>query len=295
MDPLDAPFEQLDALEQGRAFAELSWFRRVRVTGADARGWLHDLITTDVDSLRTGQARRSLLLSPTGRIRADFSLGSDADGFVLLQAAGQPEHVDDALAPYVLSSAVSLIEADGDLSVFAVPGDAEVADVPDRLDPSVLGTGVDLLTPTGESARRLLDALRDKGLVQVGSEALEVWRVRHGRPRMGVDFDEGSLPAEAGLDATIDATKGCFLGQESVAKVRNLGHPPRMLAHVRASRPIAVGSTVAADGAQVGTVTSAVADGPSGTVAIVRIRWEALMSRLMTGDGVPLIPIGSTD
>ena len=60
--------------------------------------------------------------------------------------------------------------------------------------------------------------------------AYELWRIARGDPRMGVDFEAGSLPAESGLERLIDMTKGCFLGQESVAKIRNLGHPPTVLA-----------------------------------------------------------------
>ena len=78
------------------------------------------------------------------------------------------------------------------------------------------------------------------------------WRILRGDPRMGPDFDEGALPSEAGLDATIDATKGCFLGQESVAKIRNLGHPPTVLRHRRPDRrPSLPASLVDDDGAHV--------------------------------------------
>ena len=108
MGPLDAPAEQLAALEAGRAFVDLSSLRKVRVTGDDAQGWLHDLVTTDVASLAHGQARRSLLLTPTGRIRADFMVGRDDEGFLLLQHPEQAGSIGDLLLPYVLSSDVTL-------------------------------------------------------------------------------------------------------------------------------------------------------------------------------------------
>ena len=78
-------------------------------------------------------------------------------------------------------------------------------------------------------------------LVEVGEVTLEVRRIRAGTPRMGIDFGQDALPAEVGLDWTIDTAKGCFLGQESVAKVRNLGHPPRVLRHLRADAPVGAG------------------------------------------------------
>jgi hypothetical protein len=114
---------------------------------------------------------------------------------------------------------------------------------------------------------------------------------------MGPDFDDRSLPSEAGLDATIDATKGCFLGQESVAKVRNLGHPPAVLRPAAASTAVAAGTAVVADGApDAGVVTSAaVAGDGAGTAAIVRVRWSSATADLRTADGVDLVTVGSSD
>ena len=98
--------------------------------------------------------------------------------------------------------------------------------------------------------------------------------IRRGIARTGVDLGPDALPAEAGLEDTIDFTKGCFLGQESVAKVANLGHPPRLVVAVRATTPVAPGATVLADGEPVGSITSAAHD-DGGTAAIARVRWEA--------------------
>ena len=114
-------------------------------------------------------------------------------------------------------------------------GHAAVVAARAGLEPSILGEGEDIVVASGKPAARERERLVASDLAEVGWDAREVWRIRHGQPRMGPDFDEGSLPSEAGLDATIDATKGCFLGQESVAKVRNLGHPPTVL---RADRRI---------------------------------------------------------
>ena len=239
----------------------------IAVRGADATAWLHDLVTADVEGLSTGQSRRSLLLTPTGRIRADFHIARLDGSFLLLQAAeGQPEAIDAILAPYVLSSDVELDDRS--------EGSAIVA-------PSVLGPGHDVIVPAGGPAARLRERLRARGAVEVSAQDLETWRIRRGIVRMGSDFGPDALPAEAGLEDTIDFTKGCFLGQESVAKVRNLGHPPRVLRLVRSRAPILPGAPVLADGSTVGEVTSAAAaDG--GTDAIVRVRWDAASGGLST-------------
>jgi folate-binding protein YgfZ len=138
--------------------------------------------------------------------------------------------------------------------------------------------------PPGEPVDRLRERLRERGVIEVTSRDLETWRIRHGTVRMGSDFGPDALPAEAGLEDTIDLTKGCFLGQESVAKVRNLGHPPRVLRLVRSEAPIVRGAPVLADGRAVGEVTSA-AEGEGGTDAIVRVRWDAASGPLSTDVG----------
>lgn len=297
MGPLDAPAEQLAALEAGRAFVDLSALRKIRVTGGDAEGWLHDLVTTDVASLAHGQARRSLLLTPTGRIRADFMVGRDDEGFLLLQHPEQAGSIGDLLLPYVLSSDVTLSDRTQEFSVFGLVGHAAVVAARAGLEPSILGEGEDIVVASGKPAARERERLVASDLAEVGWDAREVWRIRHGQPLMGPDFDEGSLPSEAGLDATIDATKGCFLGQESVAKVRNLGHPPTVLQAVAASSAVAAGTVVEADGvAEAGVVTSAaVAAHGAGTAAIVRVRWSSAVADLRTADGVDLVTVGSLD
>jgi hypothetical protein len=274
---------QVAALERERAFAELRGWRLVVVRGDDARGWLQDLVTADVRTLEPGTGRRSLLLTPTGRIRADLHLALRHDGFLLLQHPDQPESVDAILAPYVLSSDVELVDRSQQLTAFAVLGGVPAEDGASVWTPSPLGAGAGLVVGAGESARRLRAALGAKGLVEAFPDALERWRIRRGIPRMGADFGPDALPAEAGLEGAIDFTKGCFLGQESVAKVRNLGHPPRAILSVRSEARLEVGMPVHSGDVTVGEVTSVASDGVSH--GIVRVRWEAAGDPLATPAG----------
>lgn len=259
----DAALErQVQALDDGRAVLDLEGWTLTEVRGADAEGWLNDLVTGSIEGISDGEAVRSLLLSPTGRIRADLHvLRSPAgEGFLLLQGPGQPDAIATLLTPYVLSSDIELAAADPTgLLVTPRPGPRWTAT---RGDPS--------------------DA------VLVGAEAFEAWRVRHGIARFPVDLNADSLPAEAGLDAepVIDRTKGCYLGQESVARVRNLGHPARVVLAVRADAPLHPGLAVLAEGAQAGIVTSVEPDG--GSRAMVRIRWDARKADLTASGGIPL-------
>ena len=225
-------------------------------------------------------------MTPTGRIRADLHVARLDGSFLLFQESGQPETVDSILAPYVLSSAVDLEDRTDGSVVVAVLGGAAAEDRDESLvlAPSVLGQGHDVIVRPGEPLRRLRERLGDRGAIEVSADDLEMWRIRRGTVRMGIDFGPDALPAEAGLEDTIDFTKGCFLGQESVAKVRNLGHPPWVLKLVRSDEPLRRGSPVLADGAPVGEVTS-VAEGDAGMDAIVRVRWDAASRALSTEAG----------
>ena len=251
--------EQIETLDAGHAVLDLEGWTATEVRGPDAEGWLNDLVTASVQDLEPGIAVRSLLLGPTGRIRAEFHLARRADGFLLLQGPGQPEPVQTLLAPYVLSSDVEL-------------GSADMA-------------GLALTPDPGPRWRVAFAASNAYG--RVGVEAFEAWRVRRGIPAFPDDVDQDSLPSEAGLDEkpVIDRTKGCYLGQESVARVRNLGHPPRVVLPVESGAPIPRGAAVFSTGTQVGTVTSA---DPTGRAGIVRIRWEAKDSELTTEAGTTL-------
>jgi tRNA-modifying protein YgfZ len=268
----DVRSDDIATLRAGRGFVELADRRVITIAGDEAVGWLHDLLTADIAGLPPGEQTRSLLLTPTGYVRADVHVVRRTDDVLLVQDRAQAEDVGAALAPYVLSSDVRIDDA-GERTPFSVPG---AATAPDRIVASVDG-----------SATR--DALVADGLREVTPDAAEAWRIVRGVARMGPDFDTRSLPAEARLDAWIDATKGCFLGQESVARIRNLGHPPRVLRHVQGDGALVAGDPVERDGEDeaIGQVTSATSvDGTS--IALVRVAWSAATARLTDTRGHPL-------
>ncbi len=251
--------QDVRALDEGHAFVAGEHLWTVTVTGADAVRWLNDLVTASVEDLPVGASIRSLLLTPTGRIRADLHVLRVADGFLLAQPDDQPARVAELLGPYVLSSEVALTETAARLALLSAPNGWRVA-----------------ADPPPEA-------------VEVGPEAAESWRVRRGIARFPVDLDEGSIPAEADLDdgVVIDRSKGCFLGQESVAKVRNLGHPPRVVVPLTAGEPVQAGEPVSARGQQVGFVTSAVPT-EAGSALLARVRWESRSGPLQASSGAPL-------
>jgi tRNA-modifying protein YgfZ len=279
----------VDQLVSGDAFADLSFWRKVAVSGDDPLEWLNDLVTADLSDLAEGHARHALFLSPTGGIRAAFTIAVLDGTLVLVQDPMQPAPIHQLLEPYVLSSGVTLEDRTSDLAIFAFPGRTDSLEMAGAFHwtPSCLGTGVDLVG-AGESRDVLLRSLSER-FKQAGNEDLEAWWVVAGIPRLGVDALEGDLPQEAGLSSAVSRAKGCFPGQEAVAKVDTLGHPRRVVVPLEADGSASPGDPVVLDDSEVGEITSVAVSGGR-TLVLARLRWEARDAQLQTGLGTELRP-----
>jgi len=278
-----------ELLSAGKAFVDVSHRRSVAVSGSESLAWLNDLVTADLEHLRSGVACRSLLLSPTGSVLAEFTVIVVEGAVVLIQDARQPRSIATLLEPYVLSSDVELEDRTGRYAIFAFPGLSDAPDAPGATwsAPSCLGAGGDLVA-TGEHHDRLASVLRGT-YVQAPDEDAEAWRIASAIPRIGVDTSDGDLPREARLDQAVSFDKGCFLGQEAVAKMRNLGHPRRWLTALESDGAVAAGDAVSAGDVESGFVTS-VATVNGASLALARIRWEHRDAVLRTSGGVELRP-----
>jgi folate-binding protein YgfZ len=275
-------------LASGQAFADLSFWRKVAVVGSEARAWLDSLISADISHLVSGHARQSLLLSPTGRIRAAFTVAIVDETLLLIQDPQQPKPVGELLDLYVLSADVALEDRTGALSLFAFPGREAPAELvrASPSAPSCLGAGVDLFASTSDHESMLISLQKD--FVHAGAEAVETWRVSAGLPRFGVDVFEDDLPQEAGLIDAVSFQKGCYLGQEAVAKVQNLGHPRRVMLHLSAAGPVSPGDPVLAEGAELGEVTSVAPAEHDESFILARVKWEGRNGPLTTPRGTEL-------
>jgi folate-binding protein YgfZ len=177
----------------------------------------------------------------------------------------------------------------GEFAVFAFPGRTEAPDAPGTTHsaPSCLGPGVDLLAPA-DDYDVVLRSLSEP-YAHAGNEEVEAWYVAAGIPRFGIDALEGDLPQESGLSSAVSRNKGCFPGQEAVAKVDALGHPRRLVLPLEADGPASPGDAVLLDDSEVGEVTSAATVGGR-TLLLARLRWEARDGPLRTGLGTELRP-----
>jgi folate-binding protein YgfZ len=255
----------------------------VTVTGGDAFSFLQSLVSQDVEALADGEVARSLLLTPKGKVDAWFRIARVGDAAWLDCEAGQGEPLASALRRFLLRVDAALGAPDEPWGMVAIRGDG--GDVTTPASGAVLpvdwpGGGVDVIGP-----RRVLADLAPRGL---DAEAYEQARVAAGEPRLGLDLDASTIPQEAWLDRdAVSFTKGCFLGQELVARIDSRGHVNRYLRHVRPRDDGAVlepGAEIVVDGRSVGTVTSAVPG-----LALGYVRHEVAPPAAATVTGAPVM------
>ncbi|KKW62334.1 glycine cleavage system protein T [Mycolicibacterium elephantis] len=267
----------------------------ITLTGAERKTWLHSLSTQHVSELPDGAVTDNLSLDGQGRVE-DHWIQTELDGVTYLDteaARGEPlltylrkmvfwadVTVDTAdlavlslLGPRLADPAVLTA-----LGVGSLPAEATATALPDggflrRLRGP--GLELDLVVPREQAAgwrQRLLDA----GVRQAGVWAFEAHRVAARRPRLGVDTDERTIPHEVGwIGPAVHLDKGCYRGQETVARVHNLGKPPRMLVllHLDGSsdRP-ATGDPVLAGGRPVGRIGTVVDHVDEGPIALALLK-----------------------
>jgi tRNA-modifying protein YgfZ len=229
--------------------------RFLRASGRDAVSYLQSMVTNDVEALARGAGCYALLLTPKARVIADLEVFRIDDGLVL---ACPPEAVDDVLG--------TLLRARFRKQVVLEPADYAL------VWGEAGGAVAELETPIG--TERLLAAAPGNGAVS--GDVWEVARIEAGMPRFGHEFDGESMPAEAGLeDRAISFTKGCYPGQEPVARLHYRGHANRGVRGVRfAGAPPPFGTRVTVDGTDVGRVTSVADSERFGPIGLAILRRE---------------------
>ena len=275
--------------EAGAAIVPMGAWELSRATGADRISFLHRLLTGKIEGLAAGQGVRSLLLTVKGHIVADMRVAVTADEVRIVLPPGLGEATVAALTRYAVMDDFA-IRLDGEARLLALHGpdserrlrEAGVA-VPDgllarpRLDhaeASGPGGPLWLLRETAAGApgiwvfgtQAALDpvgqALQAAGVATLSAEQAELLRIRAGEPRFGAEINDDYFPMELGLSGAIDYTKGCYLGQEPIVRIRDRGHLNWRLVTLSAlgPGPVAVGDRLEADvKPKAGRVTSVAA------------------------------------
>ena len=249
----------------------------LRITGPDRLSWLHSLTTADLERLEPGQAAQALILSPNGHVEHHLTLTDDG---TTLWAHVEPGTAGPLLA-FLESMRFMLrvepADVSDDYAVLSVLGPAASLEQAAGAAASVpQARGADVIVHRPRLAD-LAAGMRRAGAVPAGLWAHEALRIAAGQPRFGQDTDHRTIPHEVGwIGTAVKLDKGCYRGQETVARVHNLGHPPRrlVLLHLDGSedRLPAHGDAVEAAGARVGFVGSAARHYELGPVALGLIK-----------------------
>ena len=294
------PEDQVRVARAGAALFPRGDAGLVVVTGADRVRWLDGMLSNDVARLEPGPERSgcpALLLTRKGRIVADphvllrpdalwLAVARDAvpaviatlDRFIVADRVELSDGSDawDRLAlegpaaPSLLESAAG---APPDLAAGAV-ADAQLAGIPVVVAAfGVTPTGRHLFAPAG-SGERASAALLAAGATLAGAEALEILRIEEGLPRLYAELDDDVLPAEAGLDGSISATKGCYTGQEIVARLASRGRVNHRLVGLvfDVGVPPSRGDAIRDGTREVGEITSACVSPGAGAIALGFVR-----------------------
>ncbi len=253
------------------------------VAGPDAEAFLQGQLSQDVAGLTEGQSAWSLILQPQGRIDAFVRVTRQSRDRFILDTDGALEQVIARLQRFMLRTDVSLDRLDWGCIAVRGPSAARAAVSGEIIGPVPAG-GIDVLGPSPQVSGDVL---------AVDVETLEAHRIKTGFPRMGVDIDDRTIPAEAGVvPFTVSFTKGCFTGQELVARMDSRGSTaPRHLRLLTfAGRAdLSRGDRIAgADGAEVGVVTSSAWDAAAGeTVALGYVKRSVEMPVQVRAAGLP--------
>jgi folate-binding protein YgfZ len=271
---------EYQALKTGRAVMELTGWSSITVTGADRQSFLQNFCTNDVKRFVPGASCEAFFTNVKGKIVGHGVLHCRETEIAFVGAPGQASRLMAHLDRYVIREDVQLRDTTEERSfvlvVGGVPGEHSNASV----SWDIICRGESRLYEVDSSkVSGIIRGLVAKEFVLAGSHAFESARIEAGMPRYGIDFNEENLPQEVGRDSeAISFTKGCYLGQETVARIDALGHVNQRLAGVRffGSDVPSGGTELTREGRVIGSVTSAAfspkLDAP---LALAMVRREA--------------------
>ena len=281
--------------------------------GRDRVRLLHNLTSNDVRKLATGSGCYAFLLSPQGHIQADLTLLVFDDHILLDTEPELREKVVDHIRRYIVGDQVELQDVTAETCSIALEGpeaapameksggveldgdhrhvlckSAIVARVSQTGQP-----GFRIYAPTAASAE-IVRRLTEAGAQPATDEDARLMRIENGRPRYGEDIRETSLAQETGQMHAVSFSKGCYLGQEIVERVRAQGHVNRRLVRLRLDAAVPAGTALTVDGAEAGEITSSALEaGQGGAVALAYVRsaYAAPGQRLAAGR-IPAVVTG---
>ncbi len=289
------PLREQRAAEASAGVVDRSHRGVVRVTGPDRLSWLHSLTTQQLEGLAAGQSAQALVLSPTGHVEHHLTLTDDGTSVWIHVEPGTAPALVEFLESMRFMLRVEVADVSADHAVLTVLGPAagDIAagldGVAARVEPGSFGV-IDLIVARDRLGGAAAELAR-RGAAAAGMWAFEALRIAARVPRFGLDTDHRTIPHEVGwIDTAVHLTKGCYRGQETVARVHNLGHPPRRLVFLHLDGSVdrlpGHGEPVQADGTTVGFVGSAARHYELGPIGLALVkRTVPVDAALVAGSG----------
>jgi len=294
------PFREQRALDGAAGLVDRSNRGVLKITGKDRLSWLHSLTTQHLDGLTPGQSAEALVLSPTGHVEHHLALSDDGTSVWVHVEPGTAAALTAFLESMKFMLRVEVADLSADAAVLTVMGPAgaeitagldtgELEGVLGRVSQGPFGR-IDLIVARGMMAGVAAELVR-RGAVPAGMWAFEALRIAARVPRFGLDTDHRTIPHEVGwIETAVHLSKGCYRGQETVARVHNLGHPPRRLVFLdldgSVDRLPAHGSPVELGGATVGFTGSAARHYELGPIGLALIKRTVPVDATLLADGV---------
>jgi tRNA-modifying protein YgfZ len=287
---LDAQYRQL---REECGLLDRSGRGKLTVEGPDAAEYLQGQLTNDVEALSPGEGCYAALLDRKGHVQADMRvLRLGPDRFWIDTEPEALEVTRRHLQTYKIGREVEVGDVGEEHTILSLIGPAAVA-VASAPSPAlhgsepritvcsvpctVVGTegGIDLIAPAEEAAR-LREGLLAAGAAEVDPAAAEIVRIESGRPRFGAEMSIETMPAEAGIvEAAVSFTKGCYIGQEPVARLHHRGRPNRHLRGLRLDGAAEPGEPLRLGDKEVGRIGSFCVSPAHGAIALAIVRREA--------------------
>ena len=302
------PEQELGALLRAAGVYDLGWRTRLRITGEDRVRWLNGMVTNTVRDLRENSVHYTFLLNAQGRIQGDGDVYALADALLLATDRAQAPKLMQHLDHFIIMDDVELA-TDGTVTALGISGPAAPAVLAKAGFSSVPKAGTCLqhggcllaqerpgeytLWLAAAEVRPLWEQLQSAGAAPCGVEAVEAQRIFSGVPRYGADMVEKTLAQETGQGRALNFSKGCYLGQEIVERVRSRATVHRGIrCLVLEGAPAMPGTSLfvaGKPGTAVGELTSVATlawPGASGIYALATVRTEAMDLPLEYSGGV---------
>jgi folate-binding protein YgfZ len=290
---LEVPTPEYDAIRDGCGLVDRSERGKLALAGAEAKSFLQGQVSNDVEALVRGRGCYATFLTPKGKMLGDLRILDTGDELWLDTERVALQDLFNMIRRFSIGYDVELQKRTVERGLLSLLGplSAQVAGIPDlpatehsHAEAEIDGIavravrtdlGVDVFCDAGDTDA-LAQALERSGAAPVSEAVADCVRVEHGRPRYGIDLDDTVIPQEAALNSrAVSFTKGCYVGQETVARLYYRGKPNRQLRGVRLSAPASTGAEITFGDRVVGRLGSVVHSPALGTVGLALVRREA--------------------